>query len=142
MTPPEARTPLLSRRGALAALGVGVLTVGGGGLLEGCGGSSSSTPEPQGTRPQERTIWTSIDTQADSRDRIFSLSKEAIQRRVADIADANATHIGIGTPYSSSDRAMLEAAQTWIGTAREHGLNVIWRAAMPEWEGWFGAQKQ
>lgn len=71
-----------------------------------------------------------------SREKLADASfDEVIDRQVASIAAAGATHVAIGTPYDEEFWPMLER---WVAAARRHGLQVWFRGNWSGWEGWFG----
>jgi hypothetical protein len=89
-----------------------------------------------------KTPWwqvQSIDTMKYSRD----LSREklddpefqtTIQIQVADIANTNATHVAIGTPY---DEEFIPILTKWVEAARLNNINVWFRGNFSGWEKWF-----
>lgn len=91
---------------------------------------------------QEPVRWQfqSIDTMKYSRDLAreklndFSFDR-VIEKQVKDIADTNATHISIATPY---DNEFIPFMKRWVVQARKENLKVWFRGNFSGWEGWFG----
>jgi len=92
--------------------------------------------------PKQNKQWNiqAIDTMKYSRDLARSgvhnsnYTKE-IDKQVADIAAAGATHVAIATPY---DDEFIPVLHLWVRAARAHGLQVWFRGNFSGWEGWFG----
>jgi hypothetical protein len=57
-----------------------------------------------------------------------------IDRQMALIAEAGATHAAIATPY---DAEFLPVLRLWVASARAHNLSVWFRGNFSGWEGWF-----
>jgi len=81
----------------------------------------------------------SIDTMKYSRDlaREKANSKsfdKIIDSQIKDIADANATHVAIDTPY---DDEFLPFLKRWVTTARKYKLKIWFRGNWSGWEKWF-----
>jgi hypothetical protein len=57
-----------------------------------------------------------------------------IQIQIADIANTNATHVAIATPY---DEEFLPFLNEWVNAARLNNLNVWFRGNFSGWEKWF-----
>lgn len=92
---------------------------------------------------REKThFWevTSIDTMKYSRDVAREKLGDAsfdriIESQVKDIAETEATHVAIGTPY---DDEFLQFLKRWVSTARKYKLKVWFRGNWSGWEKWFG----
>jgi hypothetical protein len=81
----------------------------------------------------------SIDTMKYSRDlareKLFDQEfGQVIEQQISLIAETNATHVAIGTPYDPEFKPFLER---WVSAARKHNLNVWFRGNWSGWEGWF-----
>ena len=88
------------------------------------------------------TYWEvqSIDTMKYSRDlareRENDLKfEEIIKSQVRSIAETNATHVAVASPYDSE---FIPFLKRWVKAVRENGLKVWYRGNFSGWEGWFG----
>lgn len=86
----------------------------------------------------------SIDTMKFSRDMAGQVNDNPegftsmIDKQMALIKNAGATHVGIATPY---DERFIPALKAWVSSARRHGLSVWYRGNFSGWEGWFEESK-
>ena len=86
----------------------------------------------------------SIDTMKSSRDMSRQMLnnpnafKPMVDKQMARIADAGATHVAIATPY---DTEFLPVLRLWVASARSHHLSVWFRGNFSGWEGWFNYPK-
>ena len=64
--------------------------------------------------------------------------KLLVDKQMALISGAGATHVAIGTPY---DAKFLPVLRLWVASARAHHLSVWFRGNFSGWEGWFDYQK-
>lgn len=95
---------------------------------------------------QEKTrFWDfqSVDTMKYSRDLAREKNNDStfdvvIERQIKQIADVNATHVSIATPYDEEFGPFLKR---WVSYARRYGLNVWFRGNFSGWEGWFSYDK-
>jgi len=81
----------------------------------------------------------SIDTMKYSRDLArLKLGDDSfdmvIDQQMAEIEDAGANYVAIGTPY---DEEFLPLLKRWVDSARKHNLKVWFRGNFSGWEGWF-----
>ena len=86
----------------------------------------------------------SIDTMKYSRDRAEQVLNNPpafdslINKQMAFIEAAGATHVAINTPY---DARFIPVLERWVYSARAHHLSVWFRGNFSGWEGWFGYEK-
>ena len=86
----------------------------------------------------------SIDTMKYSRDRAEQILNNPaafdalINKQMALIEAAGATHVAINTPY---DARFIPVLEEWVHSARAHHLSVWFRGNFSGWEGWFGYEK-
>ena len=89
--------------------------------------------------PQKQWMVESIDTMKYSRDLARQdLSDSSyineVDKQMSLIAATGANYVAIDTPY---DDEFLPVLETWVHSARAHGLHVWFRGNFSGWEGWF-----